>query len=125
MNLMHAAVTVSFGFGFILFIRALSFRGLLSMRYTLGWIIIGLSSILYVPIILTSRSIASWLNVQPVAVLLGFPLFILVFVCIQLSISVSGITEEVRVLAETIAMMENHLSDDSEHDSSIALINDA
>ena len=91
------------------------------MRYTLGWIVIGLSSISYVPILLTARPIAGWLNVQPVAVLLGFPLFILVLVCIQLSISVSGITEEVRVLAETIAMMDNHLSDDS----STAPINDA
>jgi hypothetical protein len=125
MNLVHAALTVSFGFGFILFIRALSFRGLLSMRYTLGWIVIGLSSISYVPILLTSRSIAGWLNVQPIAVLLGFPLFVLVLVTIQLSISVSGITEEVRVLAETIAMMENHLTDDPPHDSSTRHIYDS
>jgi hypothetical protein len=46
------------------------------------------------------------LVVQPSVILLGVPLVIVGVVCIQLSITVSGLTEQVRTLGENVA----HLS---------------
>lgn len=111
MNLFHIFVSAMSGVTFIVAVRSLSRRGRLSMRYTLGWLLIGLLSLLYPGLLIVARNLADLIDVQPVAILLGVPLVILGLVCVQLSISVSGLTEQVRTLAEIVAVMNSTASD--------------
>lgn len=106
MNTTHALIAILFGFVFVVLIRSLSRRGRLSMRYTLGWLSIGILALLYPGLLWASREISQVLQVQPLAILLGVPLIVTGLVCIQLSISVSGLTEQVRTLAESVAILE-------------------
>ena len=56
------------------------------------------------PILLhLSQRLGRILDVQPSVILLGVPLMIVGVVCIQLSITVSGLTEQVRTLGEMVA----------------------
>lgn len=118
MNLFHVLASALIGVTFIVVVRSLSRRGRLSMRYTLGWLLIGLLSLLYPGLLIVARNLADLLEVQPVAILLGMPLVILGLVCVQLSISVSGLTEQVRTLTEIVAVMNSKASevDDSDDD---------
>lgn len=77
------------------------------MRYTLGWLSIGILALMYPALLWASREISQVLQMQPVAILLGVPLIVMGLVCIQLSISVSGLTEQVRTLAESVAILES------------------
>jgi hypothetical protein len=106
MNKLHLAITLVAGFGFVTCIRFLARRGRLSMRYTLGWLLIGLMFLLYPIIVIAADEISDFLGVQQLAIFLGAPMIILVMVCVQLSISVSGLTEHVRTLTESIALLE-------------------
>lgn len=103
MNTLHVSLVVLLAGGFLLSVRILAKRGLLSLRYAMGWFLIGLIFLVLSPLV----GIANWLGdlvgVQPLALLLGIPLLVLVVVCVQLSISVSGLTERVRTLAEEVA----------------------
>jgi hypothetical protein len=85
MNKLHLAITLVAGFGFVTCIRFLARRGRLSMRYTLGWLLIGLMFLLYPIIVIAADEISDFLGVQQLAIFLGAPMIILVMVCVQLS----------------------------------------
>jgi hypothetical protein len=109
MRTSHVVIASLFGIGFIGVIRHLSRRGLLSIRYTLGWLLIGALALLYPLLLVVSREVSDFIHVQPAAILLGLPLIIVGLVCIQLSISVSGLIEQVRTLIETVAILRSRL----------------
>jgi low affinity Fe/Cu permease len=97
------------GVTFGLVILVLARRGLLSMRYTLGW--------LFVAACIIVGGLLSWM-VEPVAKLLGISATALVLatataallgLTVQLSITVSGLLEYVRILAESHALLEERL----------------
>lgn len=84
----------------------LSRRGRLSFRYTAGWLaffslagFLGLFSPLTQP---TAR----WLGVTPGVVLTFAAAVALLAICIQLSISISGLQEQIRRLSEDLAILE-------------------
>jgi hypothetical protein len=77
---------------------------MLSLRYAMGWYALCLFFLALSPFVGLSDSLGDLLGVQPITLLLGVPLITLVAVCFQLSISVSGLTERVRVLAEEVAI---------------------
>lgn len=106
----HVIVLASAGLLFISAIAHLSRRGRLSMRYTLGWLSIGFLSLLYPLVLIAASEISTFLGVQQLAVFLGMPLIILILVCVQLSISVSGLLERTRTLSESLAILEEHVS---------------
>jgi hypothetical protein len=84
-------------------------RGILSMRYTLGWLFVaaclGLGG-LFGGVV---DHLADALNVQPVAIVLTAVMVGFLGIAVQLSISVSGLIELVRTLAETNAILEQRL----------------
>lgn len=90
-------------------ILALARRGQLSMRYTLGWIFVaicisigGLFSGLVKPI-------ADALGVGSAVLVVGVAASGLLAITVQLSISVSGLIEANRTLAESIAILRERL----------------
>ena len=107
MNIAHVISATIFGVIFLIAISSLSVKGKLTMRYTLGWLSIGFFVLGYPILLIVSQRLGRILVVQPSVILLGIPLIIVGVVCIQLSITVSGLTEQVRTLGETIAHLNS------------------
>jgi choline-glycine betaine transporter len=89
------------------------------MRYTLGWFIIGLLSLFYPILLLASEWVSELLDIQPPVILIGLPFIVLLLVCIQLSISVSGLIEQVRVLLEEVAFLKEAKTQDPKSDNEL------
>jgi hypothetical protein len=107
-----AAVAGGAVFGAIIVVIAR--RGKLSMRYTLGWLFIAgcitLSGLLGG---LFDR-IASTIGIDTPALIVAVAALALLGITVQLSITVSGLTENVRTLAETCAILEEAIARTSE-----------
>lgn len=77
----------------------------LTFRYTVGWLFLstfGTASGLLIPLV---NPISAALQISPAALLGISALFVLTAICIQLSISISGIQNQIRRLAEEIALL--------------------
>ena len=107
----QAILAAVMGLVILITVSRLSRRGQLSFRYTLGWIAVsalGILSGLFVPL---AAPIADELGLSAAALvaLLGVVFFILI--AIQLSISISGLQKQNRILTEEIAILKNKLAD--------------
>lgn len=92
-----------FCLGFIAFIYRLARRGLLSFRFTVGWLslfALGIVALVALPI---TNKVSSWLRLTPAALLALSGMVLLLLICIQLSISISGLQSQIRRLAEELA----------------------
>lgn len=79
-------------------------RQALTFRYAVGWLaLFGLGALsgLLVPL---SAPLAELLGVTPGVVVSAVGVLALLAICVQLSISISGLQEQVRVLAEELAL---------------------
>lgn len=91
-------------------------RGRLSFRYTLGWTAlfgVGTFSSILLPLV---EPLADALEITPAAIVSILGLLLLLGICVQLSISISGIQEQTRRLSEKIALLEASI--DGEADAS-------
>ena len=98
-----AAIAVCFG----LIVVSLARRGLLSFRYTIGWLVllgVGVISSVLTPLV---RPIAETIGTTEGVVVSAAAIAVLLAICIQLSISVSGLQKQIRSLAEHIAILES------------------
>jgi hypothetical protein len=84
-------------------------RGRLSMRYTLGWLFVAFSMIVGGIFGTVVDDIAAALDVEPVTVMLTAVVVGALSLAVQLSISVSGLIESIRTLAESNAILEARL----------------
>jgi hypothetical protein len=85
----------------------LSRRGLLSFRYTIGWITVasfGIFAGVFIPL---AVPIASALGMLPAALLAIVALLVFIAISIQLSISISGLQRQVRTLSEDLARLRH------------------
>jgi hypothetical protein len=83
----------------------LSRRGLLSFRYTLGWIgvgCIGIFSTLIIPVV---EPISDYVGLSPAALLALAALLLLLIITIQLSISISGMQKHLQKLTEELGRL--------------------
>lgn len=99
-TLVIAALSVTTGAA----VLALARRQRLSFRYTLGWLSlagVGVAASLLIPAV---EPAASAIGVTPGVIVSAIAVVSLVGICIQLSISISGLQEQVRVLAEELAI---------------------
>ena len=88
------------------FVLLLARRQRLSFRYAVGWLLflgLGAVSSLLLPAV---QPISSALGVTPGVVVSSFAVIALLVICIQLSISISGLQEHVRTLAEELALQQ-------------------
>lgn len=114
---LQALVAASFGSVLLVIIVRLSRRGLLSFRYTAGWIgvcCIGIFSALFVPII---EPISKLLGLSPSALLALAALTLLLVITVQLSISISGAQKHLQNLTEELARIR-HISRTSNSETS-------
>ena len=83
----------------------------LSFRYTVGWMILGALGVLAGLLVPVAEPIAKQLHVAPSALLGVGAVILLVVLCVQLSISISGLQEQVRRIAEETAFLRQELEE--------------
>ena len=93
------------------FIVRLARRRLLSTRYALGWIGIGLLIAVAAALMPFVGRIGRLANMTPTAVLLSMSSIILLAISVQLSISVSLLQERLRTTAEAHALLASRLDE--------------
>jgi hypothetical protein len=85
----------------------LSKKQLLSFRYTMGWILLCVLTILGALLIPFIEPISEFLRIGPFVVIGAIGLFTLLGICIQLSISISGMQRHISRLNEELALLRN------------------
>ena len=93
---------------FIIFVYLLARRSRLSFRYALGWLLLFAPGLLAVVLLPLTNPISKALAITPAALLAVSFMTVLVAICIQLSISISGLQEQVRNLSEEIAQLRHN-----------------
>lgn len=92
---------------FVAFVYLLARRSRLSFRYALGWLLLFVPGLLAVVLLPLTNPISMALAITPAALLAVSFMIVLVTICIQLSISISGIQEQVRNLSEEVAQLRH------------------
>lgn len=108
-QLTQTALLMAGGVAFSVVILLIARRGNLSMRYTLGWLFVGgcimiggLSTGLVGPL-------ADFIGVSSNALVITVAAIALLALTVQLSITVSGLLEQTRTLAEGTALLEQRI----------------
>jgi hypothetical protein len=89
---------------------ALSRRGLLSLRYALGWMAVSTLLVLAAIVIALIGGIGKSLPFTPTGLISVVGLSFLLAITLQLSISLSGHQEAIRELSEANALLEERLA---------------
>ena len=108
LSVLHALILA--GIGLVLMAAAflLMRRGLLAVRYGIGWAIIGLLAVLLSPTVAILAPVASALGLTVAGLGIAVGVGFLVLICLQLSITLSGMREQIRTLAEFAAVADAH-----------------
>ena len=96
---------------FVLSIYRLGRRQKLSFRYAAGWMGLGVVGVIAGVLSPLAEPIAGHLNVSPAALLAIGAMILLLILCVQLSISISGLQEQVRTLAEESAFLKHEMEE--------------
>jgi hypothetical protein len=95
------------------FILSIARRQLISFRYTIGWLglcVVTFIGALLVPVV---EPIARFLKVDPFTVVGGSAFLILLAICIQLSISISGLQRQLHDVNEVVALLRDKVENDA------------
>ena len=95
---------------------ALSRRGLLSLRYALGWMAVSTLLVLAAIVIALIGGIGKSLPFTPTGLIAVVGLGFLLMITLQLSISLSGHQEAIRELSEANALLEERLARVEQHE---------
>ncbi|MGA1437744.1 MAG: DUF2304 domain-containing protein, partial [Ilumatobacteraceae bacterium] len=98
-----ATIAVCFG----LLVLSLARRGMLSFRYTIGWLALLSIAVLAGLLTFVVSPVARWIGTSEGVIVSAAAVLVLLLICIQLSISVSGLQKQIRSLAEHIAILES------------------
>ena len=93
-------------------------RQKLSFRYTAGWLVLLLLTAFSGVLIPVSRPLAESLSTSPGVLVSGAAILILVVICIQLSVSISGLQKQVQKLAEEVAIQNAEKENQNVHQDS-------
>jgi hypothetical protein len=89
---------------------SLSRRGLLSLRYALGWIAVSTAALIGALVTALIGGVGRTLPFTPTGLIAAAGLAFLTLVALQLSISLSGNQDAIRELTETVAFLEERLA---------------
>ncbi len=99
----------SLGLLFALSIVVLARLQLLTLRYTLGWILVALTIGASEALTGVGEPLADALDIRPIELLLGLALTILLLIAVQLSITASGLIQTLRTLTEAHALTDERI----------------
>ncbi len=86
-------------------------RRMLSIRYGLGWLTVALAGVVGAPLLSVLASRVSKLGLTATGFSLGVLIVFLGLICLQLSISLSGLHRAIQDLTEHAALVEQRLSE--------------
>ena len=116
----YSAIVFDFGGVLItLFVLRLARRRLLSTRYAIGWLVVGLLIAVAAALMPFVGRLGRLANMTPTAVLLTMSSILLLAITVQLSISVSLLQERLRTTAEAHTLLAGRL-DAMERERSVA-----
>jgi hypothetical protein len=98
---------------FAIFVVYLARKQRISFRYTVGWLVlcvIGALSGLLIPVI---TPLASALQLDAFSLVGAAAIVVLLALCVQLSISISGLQRQVQLLNEDLALYKQAVEDSS------------
>lgn len=84
-------------------------RRLLSIRYGLGWLTVGMAGVVAGPLLEQFAPQAKKLGFTPTGFSLGIVILFLLLLCLQLSVSLSGLHRAIRELCEHDALLEERV----------------
>ena len=90
-------------------------RQMLSFRYAAGWLVLLSLTALSGILIPATRPLAESLSTTPGVLVAGAAILILVLICIQLSVSISGLQKQIQKLAEELALKEIKTDKSNQH----------
>lgn len=97
--------------GFVAVIITLARKGRISFRYTMGWLSLGALGVLAGILRPVITPISNILHLDEFSLVAAIAMIALLGLCVQLSISVSGIQNQLRKLNESHALLRNRLED--------------
>jgi hypothetical protein len=95
------------------FILSVARRQLISFRYTIGWLVLCAVTLLGAVLVPIVEPIAKFLKVDPFTIVGGSAFVVLLVICIQLSISISGLQRQLFELNEVVALLRDKVENDS------------
>lgn len=107
----QALVLAIGGILIMLFVLRLARRRLLSTRYAIGWLVVGLLVAVAAALMPFVGRLGRLANMTPTAVLLTMSSILLLAITVQLSISVSLLQERLRTTAEAHALLARRLDE--------------
>ena len=93
------------GIALALLVLFIARKHLLSLRYTVGWVVLGVVVTLSAVLSPFVEPLANAVGMTATGVLLALASRTLLLICIQLSISVSGLSSQLRELTEANALL--------------------
>lgn len=105
----QTVIAIIAGVLLISIVQLLGRKGRLSFRYTVGWLVFGLLIIASGAFIPFATTISQQFPLSPSGLFAGSAVFVLTLIAIQLSISISGMQEQIRSLTEEIAILRHEL----------------
>lgn len=102
----HQVLGAIMGVSQIVIVYRLARRGLISFRYATGWLLLGILGLISIALIYVLNPIAGFLDLSPIALIVLLAIILLVSICIQLSISISGLHDRQNRVAEEIAHLK-------------------
>ncbi len=108
-NSLHTFLAAVISLVFVLSILRLGRRQKLSFRYTIGWMTLGGIGVVAGGLLALIEPISELLNLSPSAVLSVSVIILLLILCVQLSISISGNQEQMKRLAQEIAILNERV----------------
>lgn len=99
------------GTAFCFVVLGLARKKLLSFRFVVGWLILGLAAILGGALMFEVKPLSNHLGITPATFGLAVSLIIQVGIAIELSISVSRMQRQNRTLAETVAILDDRIAE--------------
>ena len=107
----QALILAAGGAALIFFVFVLARRRLMTTRYALGWMVIGLLVLVGAFVTNLVGEVGRVAGMTPTAVFLAVATIVLLAITLQLSISVSGLQSQVRDLSESHALLEDRVHD--------------
>jgi hypothetical protein len=111
LSALHAVLLAAISMILVIGVFLLMRRGLLAVRYGIGWAAIGILGIVLSPTLVLLDPLASALGLTVAGLAIAVGVGFLVLVCLQLSITLSGMQEQMRTLAEFAAVADAHARD--------------
>jgi signal transduction histidine kinase len=105
----QAFIILLSGVSFAALVLVLARRGLLTLRYTLGWLAVAGCVVALVALSSLVRPLAAAVGITPTGVLLAVASSILMLITLQITVTLSSLRDMVQTLTEANALLEERV----------------